>query len=72
MSYFLIISSIIVDIKQEMLRRCYAPKAAVDRKKRVRFIIKTYPKPTTSMFQDDDRLSVKSSRSEKVTSKGFQ
>ncbi|TNV83298.1 hypothetical protein FGO68_gene1773 [Halteria grandinella] len=65
-------SSSAIYIKQEMLRRCYAPKAAVDRKKRVRFIIKTYPKPTTSMFQDDDRLSVKSSRSEKVTSKGFQ
>ncbi len=54
-----------LDIKQEMLKRCYAPNAQGDRKKKVRFWeTKTKPKPREI---EDDHISVKSSRSERIT-----
>jgi hypothetical protein len=56
-----------------MLRRCYAPSAAMDRKKRVRFYEKSLKKQSAvPTFHDDDRISVKSTRSEKVTSRRGQ
>jgi hypothetical protein len=56
-----------------MLKRCYAPKALGDRKKRVRFLETNVRRKNLGRetLVDEDLVSVKSSRSEKVHSRAL-
>jgi len=62
-----------LDIKQEIIKRCYAPTGIRDRKKRVRFdqggINKNLQSNINYFPLEDDKLSVRSFRSEKILKK---
>ena len=62
-----------IDIKQEIIKRCYAPTGIRDRKKRVRFEqggFNKNPQSNINYFPlEDDKISVRSFRSEKILKK---